>query len=294
MAESPPYLTLKLANELFGKAPGRLAPEERQRVEAVLARQLEIERRILASPEAAQVSLPAAALDQAVAQIRGRYASHGEFLADLQQLGLDLVQLAAALARDLTVEAVLERVASQVAEVSETELEIFYLVHRQRFHRPEYRRLRHILVTINDALPGSERPSARRTIDAIHARLLESPERFAEQALQHSECPTAMHGGVLGNVKRDQLYAELEAVAFALSPGELSDVVESPLGFHLLHCLAVETAGDLPLASVRGKIRAHIATSRRRARQKAWIAGLFGREEGFEASANAGQLSCRS
>ena len=288
MSESPPYLTLKLAHELFGKAPGRLEPEERQRVEAVLARQLKIERRILATPEAAQVMLPAASLDQAVAQIRGRYASHGEFLADLQQLDLDLVQLAAALARDLTVDAVLERVASQVAEVSETELEIFYLVHRERFHRPEYRRLHHILVTINDALPGSERSTARHTIDAIHARLVKSPERFAELALQHSECPTAMNGGLLGNVKRDQLYAELEAVAFALAPGELSAVVESPLGFHILHCVAVEGAGDLPLASVRAKIRKHITETRRRARQKAWIAGLFGTEVGRCISRNGG------
>ena len=278
MSESPPYLTLKLARELFGKAPGRLEPEERQRVETVLARQLKIERRILATPEAAQLTLPAASLDQAVAQIRGRYGSHGEFLADLQQLGLDLPQLAAALARDLTVDAVLECVSSQIAEVSETELEIFYLVHRERFHHPEKRTLRHILVTINDSLPGSEHSTARSTIDAIHARLVKSPERFAEQALQHSECPTAMNGGLLGTLKRGQLYAELEAAAFALAPGELSAVVESPLGFHILHCVAIEAAGDLPLASVRGKIRKHITETRRRARQKAWIAGLFNQE----------------
>lgn len=279
MSESHPYLTLKLAQELFQKPPCKLEPAERQRVEEVVARQLKIEQRILSTLEAAQVILPASSLDQAVAQIRGRYSSKKEYLADLDRSGLDPGRLSAAIERDLKVDAVLERVASQVAEVNETDVEIFYLLHRERFHRPENRTLRHILVTINDSLQGSERPMARHKIDAIHARLLKSPERFAEQALKHSECPTAMNGGLLGTLKRDQLYAELEPVAFALAPGELSEVVESPMGFHILHCVAIEAAGELPLASVRGKIRKHISESRRRASQKAWIAGLFRQRE---------------
>ena len=275
MSESHPYLTLKLAQELFQKPPCNLELTERQRVEEVVARQLKIEQRILSTLEAAQVILPASSLDQAVAQIRGRYSSKKEYLADLDRAGLDPQRLSAAIERDLKVDAVLERVASQIADVSETDVEIFYLLHREHFHRPENRTLRHILVTINASLPGSERSMARNKIDAIHARLLKSPERFAEQALKHSECPTAMNGGLLGTLKRDQLYAELEPVAFALAPGELSEVVESPMGFHILHCVAIEAACELPLASVRGKIRKHITETRRRASQKAWIAGLF-------------------
>ncbi len=275
MSESHPYLTLKLAQELFQKPPCNLEPKERRRVEEVVARQLKIEQRILSTREAAQVILPASSLEQAVAQIRGRYSSKKEYLADLDRSGLDPGRLSAAIERDLKVDAVLDCVASQVPEVNETDVEIFYLLHRERFHRPENRTLRHILVTINDSLSGSERTTARNRIDALHARLLKSPERFAEQALKYSECPTAMNGGLLGTLKRDQLYTELEPVAFALAPGELSDVVESPMGFHILHCVAIEAACELPLASVRGKIRKHISESRRRASQKSWIAGLF-------------------
>lgn len=278
MSESHPYLTLKLAQELFRKPPGRLEPEERQRVEHVAARQLKIEQRIVSTLEAARVILPISSLDQAVAEIRGRYASEEEYLADLDQSGLDPDRLRVAIERDLRVDAVLDRVASQVAEASETDVEIFYLMHRERFRRPENRTLRHILVTINASLPGSDRATARDKIDAIRSRLLKSPERFAEQALKHSECPTAINGGLLGRLKRDQLYAELEAVAFALAPGELSEIVESPLGFHILHCVAIEASGELPLTSVRGKILDHITASRRRASQKAWIAGLFKKE----------------
>ena len=156
-------------------------------------------------------------------------------------------------------------------------VEIYYLMHRQRFLRPENRTLRHILVTVNGAVSGSEKPNARRHIDAIRARLLKAPERFAEQALKHSECPTAMNGGLLGTVTRGLLFAELEPAAFAIGLGKISAIVESPLGFHINRCDAIEAESELPLASVREKVRSHLEDTRRRAAQKDWIAGLFKR-----------------
>lgn len=275
MPESHSYLRLKLAQELFRKRPANLAPEERQRVEQVAVRQIKIEQRILETPEAAQVVLPESSIQQAVAEIRCRYPNEEEYRADLEKSGLDPASLASSVARELKFDAVLERVASQVVPVSDTDIEIFYLVHRNRFVRPENRTLKHILVTINESLPGSERHIALCKIEAIRKRLMKSPRRFAEQALKHSECPTGMNGGLLGTLKHGQLFAELEAVAFALHLGELSDVVESPLGFHILCCVASEDECVLPLASVRDKIRTHLMDSRRRSTQKNWIAGLF-------------------
>jgi len=277
MPEANSYLTLKLARELFRKPPEALAPDERQRVARVAARQLKIEQRILATPQAAQVVLPLSSVAQALDEIRSRYASDEDYVADLAKQNLDPDGLRAAIERDLRVEAVLERVASLAATVSDTDIEIFYLMNRHRFRRPERRTLRHILVTINDSLDGSERAAASAKIEAIRARIEKSPERFAEQALKHSECPTAMNGGLLGTVTRGQLFAELEPTAFALGLGRLSAAVESPLGFHLLRCDAIEAESELPLARVEEKIRGLLEDSRRRAAQKDWIAGLFKR-----------------
>ncbi|MBK7954464.1 MAG: peptidylprolyl isomerase [Candidatus Accumulibacter sp.] len=67
--------------------------------------------------------------------------------------------------------------------------------------------LRHILVTIHEQLADNQRQPARDRIEAIRSRLLKEPQRFAEQALKHSECPTAINGGLLGSVPRGQLYA---------------------------------------------------------------------------------------
>ena len=167
MTEYLPYLTLKLSRELYQKPPASLAPEERQRVEQVVSRQLKIEQRILSTPEAAQIVLPPSSVQQALAEIRGRYTSEEDYLADLERTGLDTNNLRAAIERDLTFDAVLDRVASLSVEVSDTDVELFYFMHRERFRRPENRSLRHILITINDGLPGNDRVSSRSKIDII-------------------------------------------------------------------------------------------------------------------------------
>ena len=284
MRDPGSYLVLKLSQALFQKAPGLLAPKERQRVEQVASRQLEIEQRILATPEAAQIHVPEASLNAAVAEIRGRYATRAEYLADLDNAGLDESTLRVAIARDLRFEAVLERVASREAKVSDLDAEIFYFIHREKFRRPESRTLRHILVTINDDLPGSDRVSAWRHIEALQTQLKNTPDRFADLALKHSECPTAMQGGLLGTLRRGQLYPELEPVAFALRLGELSEIVESPMGFHLLYCVAIEDESFVPFSVVREKIRAHLSARRQKAAQRQWIASLFGQAEMVTAS----------
>lgn len=278
--EVHPYLTLKFAQELYHKPPASLEPVERQRIDNAVARQLKIEQRILATPEAAQVVLPASSIDQAFAEIRNRYETEDEFLADLERSNLDQESLRVSIEHDLKFDAVLDRVASRIVDVSETDIEIFYLMHRERFRRPENRTLRHILITINDVVHGSDRASARRKIDTIRTRLLKSPNRFSEQAMRHSECPTAMNGGLLGTIKRGQLYPELEKAAFMLGLGEMSRVIESPMGFHIMHCAAIESASEMPLANVREKIRTHLLDSRRQASQKEWIASLFRQDAG--------------
>ena len=284
MRDPGSYLVLKLSQALFQKAPGLLAPKERQRVEQVASRQLEIEQRILATQEAAQIHVPEASLNAAVAEIRGRYATRAEYLADLDNAGLDESTLRVAIARDLRFEAVLERVASREAKVSDLDAEIFYFIHREKFRRPENRTLRHILVTINDDLPGSDRVSAWRHIEALQTQLKNTPDRFADLALKHSECPTAMQGGLLGTLRRGQLYPELEPVAFALRLGELSEIVESPMGFHLLYCVAIEDESFVPFSVVREKIRAHLSVRRQKAAQRQWIASLFSQAEMVTAS----------
>lgn len=275
MTAADAYLKLKLAQQLFKKSPEHLAPDETRKLDAAATRQRALEAAILSTPEAAQVMLPRSSVESSLKEIQQRYASEDDFHVDLDRIGLTAATLKEAVERDLTVEAVLDKVASRAAKVSDTEVEIFYFMHKERFTRPPGRTLRHILITINPDYAENGREEALRRIENIRARLIKDPSRFEEQALKHSECPTAMNGGLLGRVGAGQLYPELEPDAFSLAAGELSTVLESPVGFHLIHCDEIHASESMPLHEARERIHRHLMDQRQRICQKAWINALL-------------------
>lgn len=268
------YLVLKTATSLYGKGTAALSAEELAKAERIASRQFGIEAKVLASPEARDVAVPEATIEAALAEVSGRYPDAEAFQTDLAGNGLSVAQYAAALARELRVDAILEKVASHAAKIGDVDVDLYYQFHPDEFLRPEIRRARHILVTVNETLPENGRAAARKRIDDIAARLAKDPKRFEEQALKHSECPTAMQGGLLGDVVRGKLFPELEAALFAMPAMAIGAVVESELGFHILRCDAITPAGPVPLAQVRAKVREMLESRRRRICQNAWIKGL--------------------
>ncbi len=267
------YLELKLAWELFQKAPDTLSEPERNRLSEVARKQDSIEHRILASAAAANVVVPATTLRSRLAEIRSRYASDEEFAQDMERSGLDETTLSESVERDLRVESILEKVASDVPAVSAVDAEIYYRLHPEAFDRPEARRLRHILITFNN---DQEKAKAAAQLEMLRSTG-KNAEKFAASALKYSQCPTAVDGGMLGVVKRGQLYEALEPAAFALTEGETSEVLESPIGLHILRCDEVFPGGMLPFADVRDRIIERLTEKRRREAQKSWINSLSAR-----------------
>lgn len=275
----PAYYQLKAAQALFSKSCAELDEAESERVRKVALRYAAIESAVLGSGEARGVCLPAGAVDAAVAEIRGRYEDEEGFRVALSGAGLDPQRLGAALQRDLLVDLVLERVGARTEPIGKTETEIFYYTHLERFRRPERRTARHILVTVNDTLPDNTRAQAGRRIGEIARRLRDKPHRFEEQALKHSECPTALDGGLLGAVARGQLYPALDQALFEMSAGAISGVLESELGFHVLRCDLIDPERTLGFDEVSDALRARLTEERARRETHQWLEGLLHRTE---------------
>lgn len=268
------YLELKTAHSLFGKSPAELAEDERTRVRNLADRQYGLEARVLRAPEAGDAMVPEVSLQAAFEEVHKRYNEEDEFLSDLARNGLDHAGFMAALERELRVEAILEKVGSRATQVADIDVDLYYHYHPDQFRRPETRRARHILVTVNPEMPDNTAEVARARIEAVAARLIKQPKRFEEQALKHSECPTAMQGGVLGDVPRGQLYPELDAALFSMQAGQLSGVLESPLGYHLILCEAITEQRVLSLNQARAPIREMLEQRRKRICQQAWLKQL--------------------
>ena len=268
------YHLLRAASERFQSGARSLPDDQRREAERQARQTQALESLVLSTPEARDIQIPEPRVDEAVGQIRQRYEDDATFLADLAENGLDLPTLRAALRRELVFDAVMQRVGARALPITEVDERLFYELHGERFRVPERRVARHILVTINAAFADSGRDAARARIDQIRAALYECPQDFGALAQRHSECPTAMEQGRLGTLARGRLYPELDQVLVALEAGEISAVVESEIGFHILLCEGVEHATTIAFEQASGKIRTLLQERRRRDCQKTWIATL--------------------
>ena len=268
------YSLLRTALAAFKKTPNELSDEQRAALAIQARNEHDLELRVLTSPEAASVIVTEEMLDDAVNEIRSRFDDEDSFIATLEQNNLDLKSLKHALLRQCKVENVLEIVGSHSAHISDVEVGIFYHMHPEKFHSPEQRNVSHILITINDDYAENSRDKALERINEIALKLQKTPYKFAEQAMQHSECPSALQGGELGAFPKGKLYPEIDEVLFSMKKGEISDVVETEVGFHLVICNKIMHAESISLKKAKPQILKLMQDRAKRNCQRSWLASL--------------------
>ena len=269
------YLLLRTSLAKYEKSPNQLSAAELTALKQQIAKEYEIQNLILSSTEARDIYIPESVVETSVKEVKSRYTDDEEFLNDIEANGMSERGFRAALARELKVEAVLDRVSSNAVSISDMDIMIYYHMHYDRFKLPETRTARHILITINPDYEENQRHNALQRLGKIRDRLVKKTKRFGEQALKHSECPTAMNNGLLGRVRKGELYPELDAALFSMKEGTISEVIESELGFHILFCEEIHSAATATLKEARPKIQKLLEDRARRMCQKAWLNQLI-------------------
>ena len=143
------------------------------------------------------------------------------------------------------------------------DIEDYFLDHSDEYSIPEEIRLRHILLKLPVGAPAETVAEKRKALQDMKRRI-DNGEDFAALAQANSEDSSADSGGDLGYLKRGELVPEVEAAAFALKPGEVSDVVVSEHGLHLLKVEDYRQAKEVPLEEVKEKIREMLKEERAR------------------------------
>lgn len=260
-----PYLRLQLALEHFDALPSDITPQQTERLERLVHQGAMLQQALLSHARAPALAPDEAAVTTAVATLRARFADESAYTTTLRRNQLTPELLNHALRIELWGNAVADALCADVREIAPLDAELYYQLHRSKFSRPERRLTRHVLITINDDVPGSSRDEALGRIRRIRADLLREPHKFARMAARYSECPTALKEGVLGWCKQGQLYPELDEVLFTLPPGGLSLPLESPIGFHLVRCDEIAPARVLSFDEALPLIKAsHLQQARKR------------------------------
>ena len=142
------------------------------------------------------------------------------------------------------------------AKLSDTDLEKYYQRHIDRFEVPEQVRAAHLLIRVPQGAAEVVKAEKRALIEKLRERAKKG-EDFAVLARTHSEDPgSGAQGGDLGFFARGTMVPSFENAAFALNVGELSEVVTTDFGYHLIRLNAREEAQIKPLAAVTEEVRA--------------------------------------
>ena len=211
--------------------------------------------------QAEQLLANDAEVDAAFAKTRSRFDGDIEFEVKLQEGGYTADSFREDLRRRLSAQKWVEaKVAAEVA-VDDAAVSRFYAANRAQFTSPEQVRARHILLKLDAAAGDTEREDARARLDEIRQRN-EAGEDFADLAQAHSQDSSASRGGDLGYFGPGMMVKPFEQAAFGLSAGEVSDIVETRFGLHLIQLLDRKPAAYYTEAEVAGRIRAYLLRQR--------------------------------
>lgn len=145
--------------------------------------------------------------------------------------------------------------AASKAQVTDADVRAFYDQNVGEFSRPEQRRARHILLKTEAGSSEADKRAVRSLAESVLARVRKG-EDFATVAKAMSQDPgSAERGGDLGWFGRGQMVAAFDQAAFTLPSGQISDVVESEFGFHIIQVTDSRAAGTAPIDEVKDAIR---------------------------------------
>jgi peptidyl-prolyl cis-trans isomerase C len=137
------------------------------------------------------------------------------------------------LERDLTLKKLIDDEVAPGVKLSDIEIRAFYDNNPEAFKQPERVKASHILIKVDPQADASQKAEAKKKIDLVQAKL-QKGEDFGALAKEYSDGPSGPEGGDLGYFTRGQMVKPFEDAAFAMKPGEVSGVVETKFGYHLI------------------------------------------------------------
>ena len=197
------------------------------------------------------------AIDDRLGAIKQRFGSQAEFETALTSLNLKESELKTKIKRGLAIEELIQTQIDDKVVISDQENEAFYKDHPEFFKQSEQVKASHILIKVEKDASDSDKAQAKAKIDAVQKKLKDGGD-FAELAKEYSEGPSNEKGGDLGYFEHGQMVKEFEDAAFGLKPGEVSGVVETQFGYHLIKVTDKKPESTVAYDEVKDRITEYL------------------------------------
>lgn len=254
----------------FYMSHGMTAEELRRNLPKLEAKALEqaIGAKLLLD-QAQRLDLPVTAkdVDAEVARVVQQVGGEENYKKALAAQGISEADFRKELEKGARVNMLVNQACAHVADPTEDEVTAFYEAHKAEYVEPHQVLCQHILVKgSNDA--------ALDKIKEIRERIVNDKADFAEEAKKHSDCPSGAQGGSLGWFGRGMMVPEFDKAAFEMKKGEVSGIVTTEFGYHIIYKADEKGGGQQTIVDVHDQIKDLLRHEARGKAMDAYVAEL--------------------
>lgn len=193
-------------------------------------------------------------VDAKLAQAKARFKDEQEFKKAIKNFEMDEKELREYTRRELLISHYIETTFVPKVTVSEAEIRAFYDKNPEKFKRDETVKASHILIGVDSKATAEDKKKAREKAEKLRKELAGGAD-FATLAKANStDSGSKQNGGDLGYFGKGRMMPAFEKAAFALKPGEISDIVETPYGYHIIKLTDKKPAVTIDFKDVKAKI----------------------------------------
>lgn len=212
-------------------------------------------------------------IEEKMAQLRGQFPTQDAFEKALKERGMTIDSLRKDARIDLSVTKLMEAETAALPGPSDLEAKDFYEKNPERFKQDESVRASHILIRVDPKADAATKKKARAEIDAV-LKQAKAGADFAKLAQQHSQDGSAAQGGDLGPFPKGKMVPEFDKVAFELKPGQISGVVTTQFGYHIIKVVDHQPGRAIPFEEASPQIKQFLGEQKKQDHSQAYIDAL--------------------
>jgi peptidyl-prolyl cis-trans isomerase C len=239
-----------VAKRRFSRGGGPLDDSQLSRIKKDLLENL-IDRELLYQESQKKgIKVDEAAIDE---RFKKQFADEAKLKNILRSMNLSEAGIRSQFMRGMAIRKLVDQEIAPKATVSEKEMKAYYDSNPRFFVQPEQVQASHILIKVDSKADKSQKAEARKELEEIQQRI-EKGEDFSVLAKESSECPSSAKGGDLGYFGRGKMAKPFEEAAFALKPGQVSEIVETRYGYHLIKAMGKRPERTVPYKEAKARI----------------------------------------
>jgi peptidyl-prolyl cis-trans isomerase C len=213
------------------------------------------------------------AVNGRIDQIKKRFPDETAYKKAMAKMHVSEKEFRAEIQRALAIRRLLDANVRQKITVTDEESKKYYNSNLNLFKHPEQVKASQIWIKVPPDANESKKIQARKKIEMVQKKIRKG-EDFGQLAKAYSEGPNARREGELGYFRRGQMAKPIEDAAFALNIGEVSGIVETRFGYHLIKVTDKKPGGITPYKEVRPMIEQHLKKEKEKTQIQAYIENL--------------------